>query len=91
MSGWGLVSFVDKEAQNLQKLDLPVLSKESCRSINVPHMPNYFSKRMEWQILCAGYENSIFINYVYIYEYSIHVLCLQKTRPPATVTAVVRW
>lgn len=75
MSGWGLVNFLGEHPKNLQKLQLPILSKDICRSINVPHVPNYFSKRLEWRTFCAGYVNSKFFNFAFVLSIIHYLFC----------------
>jgi len=65
MSGWGIINLAADQPNNLQKLELPILSKDTCKSINIPHVPNYFSNRLEWQTLCAGYEKRNKVNFVF--------------------------
>lgn len=57
MSGWGAINDKNEHPNRLQKLDLPILSNEDCKSIK-PHK-GYFTKRLEWRTFCAGYVNSI--------------------------------
>jgi len=64
MSGWGFFNYAAEHARGLQKLSLPILSKEKCKSITVPHSTDYYKTKMGEgrRTLCAGYENRNIFN-----------------------------
>jgi Trypsin len=65
MSGWGFFNYAAEHARGLQKLSLPILSKEKCKSITVLHSQDYYRTKMGdgRRTLCAGYENRNFFNF----------------------------
>lgn len=62
VDGWGYTSNFTA-ADVLQKLKLPILSKKTCGAIEVPHSPSYFTQRLDFNVFCAGYVNSIKIQF----------------------------
>lgn len=66
MSGWGFVDLKANNAKKLQKLSLPILTKDQCKSISISYSPDYFKQRSQRQILCAGYENGNKFNCTYL-------------------------
>lgn len=89
MAGWGYANFDYKLTSELTKTDLPILSKEACGSIRVPHIPYFFSKRLMFDQLCAGFVNSVILTCHF--SRSNFFCLLQKQQQCAMVTAAERW